>query len=64
MSDFKFAASDRASLTQDLHNELYELIHENAEAATLTVAEVIGVLEILKFELMAEQFGPVDEDDE
>lgn len=49
-----FSAARRAQLTQELHTELYDIIHEHGNMTTMTVAEIIGVLEMLKFEIMAE----------
>lgn len=57
-----FSGTDRAKLTGDLREELYALVHEHGKIASLTVAEVIGVLEIVKHELLIEQ-AALDEDD-
>lgn len=60
-----FGAQERAKLTEDLRDELYDLIHEHGRMAHLTVPEVIGVLEILKHELIQEQGEPdFDEEDD
>lgn len=58
------SAQQRVALTEDLHNELYDLIHEHGRMVTLTVVEVIGVLEILKMELLLEQQQPDEEEEE
>ena len=65
-----FAATERALLTEDLAEDLYETINTHAEASTLTIPEVIGVLEMVKHQLLTEQvFGisiqeDSDEDDD
>lgn len=60
-----FGAQERAHLCEELREELYDLIHEHGRMAAFSVAEVIGVLEILKFELIAEQSDPdFDEEDD
>ncbi len=59
-----FSAVDRAELTKELRDELYDTIHEHGSMATLTIPEVIGVLEILKFELLNEQVYGLDDLDE
>lgn len=59
----QFGAKERAKLCEDLREELYDLIHEHGRMVTLTTAEVIGVLEILKFELIVEQ-TKANEDEE
>lgn len=64
MSGIPFAARERARLTEDLHEDLYALIHTHALASTLTTPEVIGVLTILTHEIIAEQAEDFDEDDE
>lgn len=59
-----FNARHRAQLTGELCDELRDLIHEHGRMFTLTVPEVIGVLEILKFELIADQATPDFEGDD
>lgn len=63
-----FSAVDRAELTSELRDDIYDLIHEHGSMATLTIPEVIGVLEILKHELLIEQMAArindEDEDDD
>lgn len=58
-----FSGSERAKLTGDLREELHSLVHEHGRIAGLTVAEVIGVLEIIKHELLLEQALLVGDDD-
>lgn len=53
-----FGAQDRANLCEELRQEIYDLIHEHGRMAAFTVAEIIGVLEILKFEIIAEESTP------
>lgn len=59
-----FSARERGKLVQDLADEMYDLIHEHGSFATLTVAEVLGALELLKFELITEIINVDDEDEE
>lgn len=58
-----FNARDRAKLTGELLDDLYDVLHEHGLMSTLTVAEVVGVLEILKMEIITEQ-SEDDSDDE
>lgn len=64
MSGITFAARERARLTEDLYEDIYQLIHTHAIASTLTTPEVIGVLTMLTHELIAEQAEAFDEDDD
>lgn len=59
-----FTARERASLSQELLDELYQVIHEHGAMATLTVAEVVGVLELLKFRVIDEQEDADFQEDE
>ena len=59
-----FNAKDRAKLTGELLDDLYDVLHEHGLMSTLTVAEVVGVLEILKMEIIAEQGDDSEEEDE
>lgn len=59
-----FSGLERAKLSQDLRDEIYDLIHEHGRIAGLTVVEALGVLEILKFQLLIEQGKPDFDGDE
>ena len=54
MSKDAFSARDRAVLVNELRSEIEELIKVHGTMTTLTVAEVVGTLEIIKLQLLVD----------
>lgn len=54
-------ANRRGLLLEELREELWDLICEHSAMVELTTAEVLGTLEMLKFQVMLEQYGEPDE---
>lgn len=57
------SAQERANLSKDLYDDLISTIEQHATMSSLTVPEVVGVLEIIKLEIM-ENAGVEDDDGE
>lgn len=62
-----FSASDRAKLTGELYEDLHDVIIEHSTMARFSVAEIVGVLEILKAGILSDVEDAMhkkDDDDE
>lgn len=57
-----FNARDRLKLLKELHDDIKDTIGEHSSMTDFTVVEVVGVLELLKMELVEE--NAQEEDDE
>ena len=64
MSDLD--ARQRSILIKELYDELYDQVNTHGTMAGMTVAEIIGTLELLKHDIMIDQSDTMDgnEDEE